>query len=87
MIWIRNIIEFGSLGRLLNRIRDVIVILVDRIFVLFRLNIVFYLLLILIGIGLGIWVVFKKNKLIDYLILIGVVIFIFVLIFVVVILL
>lgn len=76
VIWIRNIIESGSLGRSLNRTRDVTAILADRIPVSLRLNIVPYLLSIPIGIGLGIWAALKKNKLTDHLISIGVVIFI-----------
>jgi len=76
VIWIRNIIQSGSLGRSLNRSRDVTAILADRIPVSLRLNIVPYLLSIPIGIGLGIWAALKKNKLTDHLISIGVVIFI-----------
>ncbi len=76
VIWIRNIIQSGSLGRSLTRSRDVTAILADRIPVSLRLNIVPYLLSIPIGIGLGIWAALKKNKLTDHLISIGVVIFI-----------
>ncbi|WP_210995623.1 ABC transporter permease [Acholeplasma laidlawii] len=75
-IWVKNIFTTGSLGRSLNRARDVTAILADRIPISLRLNIVPYLLSIPIGIGLGIWAALKKNKLTDHLISIGVVIFI-----------
>lgn len=75
-IWVQNIFKYGSLGRSLNRGRDVTKILADRIPISLRLNIFPYLLSIPIGIGFGIWAALKKNKFTDHAISVGVIIFI-----------
>jgi len=75
-LWIKNIIETGSLGMSLKKSRDVSAILMDRIPVSMRLNITPYLLGIPIGIGLGILAALKKNKLTDHFVSTGVIVFI-----------
>src|SRR5690554_2264393 len=75
-IWVQNIFRHGSLGRSLNRRRDVTAILADRILVSMRLNILPYMLAIPSGLGFGIWAALKKNKMTDHIISVGVVIFI-----------
>ncbi|MFA5006020.1 MAG: ABC transporter permease [Candidatus Izemoplasmatales bacterium] len=67
-MWVRNIIQSGSLGRSLKEKRDIVAIMAERIPVSMRLNIVPYLLALPIGILLGIWAALKKNKLTDHLI-------------------
>lgn len=76
VIWIRNMIVEGGLGRSLVLKRDISSIMAERIPVSMRLNIVPYLLSIPIGIGFGIWAALKKNKVTDHVISTGVIFFI-----------
>lgn len=75
-IWINNLIQNGGLGRSLKLKRDIMDILLEKIPVSVRLNVIPYFLSIPIGIGLGIWAALKKNKLTDHVISTGVIIFI-----------
>ena len=75
-IWIGNLIQDGGLGRSLKLKRDIMDILVEKIPVSVRLNIIPYFLSIPIGIGLGIWAALKKNKVTDHVISTGVIFFI-----------
>ena len=76
IIWVRNLIADGGLGRSLKLKRDIVKVMGERIPVSMRLNIFPYLLAIPTGIGLGIWAALKKNKLTDHTISIGVIFFI-----------
>lgn len=75
-IWINNLIQNGGLGRSLKLKRDIMDILVEKIPVSVRLNVIPYFLSIPIGIGLGIWAALKKNKVTDHVISTGVIFFI-----------
>lgn len=75
-IWVKNLFGKEGFGRSLNRGRDVVAILKDRIVVSMRLNIIPYLVGLPIGIGFGIWAALKKNKLTDHVISVGVIILI-----------
>lgn len=75
-IWIGNLIQDGGLGRSLKLKRDIMDILVEKIPVSVRLNVIPYFLSIPIGIGLGIWAALKKNKVTDHVISTGVIFFI-----------
>lgn len=75
-IWINNLITNGGLGRSLKLKRDIMDILVEKIPVSVRLNVIPYFLSIPIGIGLGIWAALKKNKVTDHVISTGVIFFI-----------
>lgn len=75
-IWINNLIQNGGLGRSLKLKRDIMDILVEKIPVSVRLNVIPYFSSIPIGIGLGIWAALKKNKVTDHVISTGVIFFI-----------
>jgi len=75
-IWIGNLIQDGGLGRSLKLKRDIMDILLEKIPVSVRLNVIPYFLSIPIGIGLGIWAALKKNKVTDHVISTGVIFFI-----------
>jgi ABC-type dipeptide/oligopeptide/nickel transport system permease component len=75
-IWVKNLITSGGLGRSLKLKRDIMDILVEKIPVSVRLNVIPYFLSIPIGIGLGVWAALKKNKVTDHVISTGVIIFI-----------
>ena len=75
-IWINNLVTNGGLGRSLKLKRDIMDILVEKIPVSVRLNVIPYFLSIPLGIGLGIWAALKKNKVTDHVISTGVIFFI-----------
>ena len=75
-IWVKNLFSGEGLGMSLTKDREVWNIMIERIPVSMKLNIVPYLLSIPIGIGLGIWAALKKNKLTDHIISIGIIFFI-----------
>lgn len=85
--WVSNIIENGSFGYSIRYPRQVNDMIVERLAVTIRINIIPYFLSIPIGIGLGIWAALKKNKITDHIISTGVMIFISVPSFVVAVLL